>query len=75
MDCAGRRILLGVGYVVAGLFCILMTVSLNLQNVVSWMPYMSVVSVVGFIVGFAIGPGKQAARTRFIYFFTVVFFC
>jgi len=65
MDHAGRRILLGGGYVIAAFFCILMTISLNLQHLAAWISWISVVSVIGFIVGFAIGPGNTFKTRNF----------
>ena len=58
MDKAGRKILLGGGYLISGFFCIVMTVTLNLQSTIPWMSWLSLVGVIGFIVGFAIGPGE-----------------
>ncbi|CAK8678795.1 solute carrier family 2, facilitated glucose transporter member 5-like [Clavelina lepadiformis] len=57
MDAAGRKILLAGGYAIAAVFCALMTASLNLKDEISWMSYLSIASVIGFIIGFAIGPG------------------
>nr|CAB3266210.1 solute carrier family 2, facilitated glucose transporter member 5-like [Phallusia mammillata] len=57
MDRAGRKALLAGGYAISGVFCALMTVSLTLQDQISWMSNMSIACVIGFIVGFAIGPG------------------
>ena len=34
-----------------------MTASLLLQHYATWVPYLSIVCVLGYIVGFAIGPG------------------
>ena len=59
MDAAGRKILLAGGYAIAAVFCALMTASLNLKDEISWMSYLSIASVIGFIIGFAIGPGTM----------------
>ena len=64
MDFAGRKILLGGGYSIAAFFCIVMTISLNLQHLADWIPWISVVSVIGFIVGFAIGPGMKIINSQ-----------
>lgn len=78
MDRTGRKKLLGVGYIIAGVFCILMTISLNLQDVVPGMSYLSIVCVVGFIIGFAIGPGiwifKFFFTTQKIFFSDIVIY-
>ncbi|XP_078398037.1 solute carrier family 2, facilitated glucose transporter member 9 [Cetorhinus maximus] len=53
----GRRSLLISGFGFMSLFFGLLTISLNLQNKVYWMPYVSVVSILGVIASFCIGPG------------------
>ncbi|XP_067896475.1 solute carrier family 2, facilitated glucose transporter member 9 isoform X2 [Heterodontus francisci] len=53
----GRRSLLISGFSFMSLFFGLLTISLNLQNKVFWMPYVSVVSILGVIASFCIGPG------------------
>uniref|UniRef100_H2YYN6 Major facilitator superfamily (MFS) profile domain-containing protein n=1 Tax=Ciona savignyi TaxID=51511 RepID=H2YYN6_CIOSA len=53
MDRLGRKILLAGGYAIAGVFCIVMTISLNLQDQISWISNLSIASVIGFIIGFA----------------------
>nr|XP_009859000.1 solute carrier family 2, facilitated glucose transporter member 5-like isoform X2 [Ciona intestinalis] len=57
MDRLGRKLLLAGGYAVAGLFCIIMTIALNLQDQISWISNLSIACVIGFIIGFAVGPG------------------
>uniref|UniRef100_H2YYN8 Major facilitator superfamily (MFS) profile domain-containing protein n=1 Tax=Ciona savignyi TaxID=51511 RepID=H2YYN8_CIOSA len=54
MDRLGRKILLAGGYAIAGVFCIVMTISLNLQDQISWISNLSIASVIGFIIGFAL---------------------
>jgi len=54
---AGRKKLIWIGYAITSVFCVLMTISLNLQSRITWISSISIVSVIGFIVGFAIGPG------------------
>uniref|UniRef100_H2YYN2 Major facilitator superfamily (MFS) profile domain-containing protein n=1 Tax=Ciona savignyi TaxID=51511 RepID=H2YYN2_CIOSA len=56
MDRLGRKILLAGGYAIAGVFCIVMTISLNLQDQISWISNLSIASVIGFIIGFATCP-------------------
>uniref|UniRef100_H2YYP0 Solute carrier family 2, facilitated glucose transporter member 5 n=1 Tax=Ciona savignyi TaxID=51511 RepID=H2YYP0_CIOSA len=56
MDRLGRKILLAGGYAIAGVFCIVMTISLNLQDQISWISNLSIASVIGFIIGFALSP-------------------
>lgn len=53
----GRRPLLIGGFGFMTLFFGLLTVSLNLQNTVSWMPYVSIVCILAVIASFCIGPG------------------
>ncbi|XP_059844370.1 solute carrier family 2, facilitated glucose transporter member 11-like [Hypanus sabinus] len=56
IDRAGRRLLLMGGYglmVICGIF---FTISLALQDKISWMPYMSVISIFASILSFGIGP-------------------
>ncbi|XP_067847617.1 solute carrier family 2, facilitated glucose transporter member 9 isoform X2 [Heptranchias perlo] len=53
----GRRSLLISGFGFMSLFFGLLTISLNLQNRVFWMSYLSVVSILGVIASFCIGPG------------------
>jgi len=54
---AGRIRLSYMGYSIAGLFCILMTISLAKQDDISWLSNLSIAAVIGFIIGFAVGPG------------------
>lgn len=56
----GRRGLLAVGYGLVSFWCVMMTIALSLQDLVSWMPKFSIACVIGFIIGFAIGPGPVA---------------
>lgn len=59
MDKTGRKVLLVAGFAMVTFWCAVMTVALALQDQVSWMSYLSIVSVIGFIIGFAIGPGTN----------------
>uniref|UniRef100_A0A4W3K8T8 Solute carrier family 2 member 9 n=1 Tax=Callorhinchus milii TaxID=7868 RepID=A0A4W3K8T8_CALMI len=53
----GRRPLLIGGFAFMALFFGLLTVSLNLQNKVFWMPYLSIIFIIAVIASFCIGPG------------------
>ncbi|NWI88282.1 GTR5 protein, partial [Pitta sordida] len=56
VESLGRRILLLLGFLLCGASCAVLTVALNLQNTVSWMSYLSIVCVILYIIGHAIGP-------------------
>lgn len=74
IEWAGRKSLLVWGFGMMIFWCIAMTVVLNLMLVMEgWISYLSIACVIGYIVGFAIGPGpipwlvtaelfRQAAR-------------
>lgn len=73
MEKAGRKSLMVYGYGIMILFCVLLAVALMNLHRGSVVPYLSIVCVMGYIVGFAIGPGpvpwiwaseffKQSAR-------------
>lgn len=53
----GRTGLTVIGFGIMTIFCCGMTASLLLQHYATWVPYLSIVCVLGYIVGFAIGPG------------------
>ncbi|XP_072435606.1 solute carrier family 2, facilitated glucose transporter member 9 isoform X2 [Chiloscyllium punctatum] len=53
----GRRSLLIGGFSLMSFFFGLLTISLNLQNKVSWMPYVSLICILAVIASFCIGPG------------------
>ncbi|XP_048462318.1 solute carrier family 2, facilitated glucose transporter member 9 [Rhincodon typus] len=53
----GRRSLLIGGFSLMSLSYGLLTISLNLQDKVSWMPYVSVICILAVIASFCIGPG------------------
>ncbi|XP_078069244.1 solute carrier family 2, facilitated glucose transporter member 9 [Mustelus asterias] len=53
----GRRSLLISGFGFMALFFGVLTISLHLQSKVFWMPYVSVISILGVIASFCIGPG------------------
>ncbi|XP_051864863.1 solute carrier family 2, facilitated glucose transporter member 9 isoform X2 [Pristis pectinata] len=53
----GRKFLLIGGFSLMSFFFGLLTVSLNLQDKIYWMSYVSVFSILGVIASFCIGPG------------------
>ncbi|XP_064419939.1 solute carrier family 2, facilitated glucose transporter member 9 [Latimeria chalumnae] len=53
----GHKALLIGGFGLMSLFFGLLTISLNLQKTVSWMPYLSIVFILAVIASFCIGPG------------------
>ena len=57
---AGRRPLLLGGMVAMVIALIAMTVALVLQSKVEWLSYISIVTMVVFVVGFAIGLGMYS---------------
>ncbi|NWS00709.1 GTR5 protein, partial [Motacilla alba] len=56
VESLGRRILLLAGFVLCSASCAILTLALNLQSTVSWMSYLSIVCVIAYIIGHAIGP-------------------
>ncbi|XP_076870578.1 solute carrier family 2, facilitated glucose transporter member 11 [Brachyhypopomus gauderio] len=52
----GRRMLLVGGYALMTCCAAIFTVALSFQDVVSWMPYMSMVCVFTYILSFGMGP-------------------
>ncbi|NXE17930.1 GTR5 protein, partial [Ardeotis kori] len=55
VESLGRRMLLLVGFGLCCASCAVLTVALNLQSTVSWMSYLSIVCVIVYIIGHAIG--------------------
>ncbi|KFQ22426.1 Solute carrier family 2, facilitated glucose transporter member 5, partial [Merops nubicus] len=55
VESLGRRVLLLAGFGLCCVSCAVLTLALNLQTTVSWMSYLSIVCVVVYIVGHAIG--------------------
>ncbi|XP_040275037.1 solute carrier family 2, facilitated glucose transporter member 9 [Bufo bufo] len=53
----GRRILLIGGFGLMTVFFGILTISLNFQDRASWVPYISIVCILGVIASFCIGPG------------------
>ncbi|XP_054905746.1 solute carrier family 2, facilitated glucose transporter member 1a [Poeciliopsis prolifica] len=56
VESSGRRLLLLTGFGVCCGACVLLTVALNFQESVSWMPYISIICVIVYVMGHAIGP-------------------
>ncbi|XP_059722427.1 solute carrier family 2, facilitated glucose transporter member 5-like [Haemorhous mexicanus] len=61
VESLGRRILLLAGFVLCSASCAILTLALNLQTTVSWMSYLSIVCVIAYIIGHAIGPSPIPA--------------
>ncbi|XP_007493090.1 solute carrier family 2, facilitated glucose transporter member 5 isoform X1 [Monodelphis domestica] len=57
----GRRLLILIGFSICCLACIVLTIALSLQDTVAWMPYVSIVCVICYVVGHAIGPSPIPA--------------
>ncbi|XP_024936497.1 glucose transporter type 1 isoform X6 [Cephus cinctus] len=58
MDRTGRRTLHLYGLGGMFIFSIFITISLLIKEMIDWMSYLSVVSTLGFVVFFAVGPGS-----------------
>ncbi|XP_053432247.1 solute carrier family 2, facilitated glucose transporter member 5 isoform X2 [Nycticebus coucang] len=61
VELLGRRLLLLLGFAVCFSACCVLTVALSLQDTISWMPYVSIVCVIAYVVGHAIGPSPIPA--------------
>ncbi|RLV87471.1 hypothetical protein DV515_00015671 [Chloebia gouldiae] len=61
VESLGRRILLLAGFVLCSASCAVLTLALNLQTTISWMSYLSIVCVIAYIIGHAIGPSPIPA--------------
>ncbi|XP_035163513.1 solute carrier family 2, facilitated glucose transporter member 5 isoform X1 [Callithrix jacchus] len=61
VELLGRRLLLLLGFSICLTACCVLTAALALQNTVSWMPYISIVCVISYVVGHAIGPSPIPA--------------
>ncbi|KFV42513.1 Solute carrier family 2, facilitated glucose transporter member 5, partial [Tyto alba] len=55
VESLGRRVLLLAGFGLCSVSCAVLTLALNLQTVVSWMSYLSIICVIVYIIGHAIG--------------------
>uniref|UniRef100_A0AAQ4NU42 Solute carrier family 2, facilitated glucose transporter member 5 n=1 Tax=Gasterosteus aculeatus aculeatus TaxID=481459 RepID=A0AAQ4NU42_GASAC len=56
VEASGRRLLLLCGFGICCVACVLLTVALNFQESVTWMPYISIICVIIYVIGHAIGP-------------------
>ncbi|XP_018597476.2 solute carrier family 2, facilitated glucose transporter member 5 [Scleropages formosus] len=56
VEASGRKLLLLCGFGTCCGACLLLTVTLTFQNTVNWMPYLSIVCVIVYVIGHAIGP-------------------
>lgn len=56
VEASGRRLLLLCGFGICCAACVLLTVALNFQKSVTWMPYVSIACVIIYVIGHAIGP-------------------
>ncbi|XP_040007904.1 solute carrier family 2, facilitated glucose transporter member 5-like isoform X3 [Xiphias gladius] len=56
VEASGRRLLLLCGFGTCCVACVLLTVALNIQESVTWMPYISITCVIIYVIGHAIGP-------------------
>ncbi|NWU33882.1 GTR5 protein, partial [Hylia prasina] len=61
VESLGRRILLLAGFLLCSASCAILTLALNLQTTVPWMSYLSIVCVIAYIIGHAIGPSPIPA--------------
>ncbi|NXP97052.1 GTR5 protein, partial [Vidua macroura] len=64
VESLGRRILLLAGFVLCSASCAILTLALNLQvrmTTVPWMSYLSIVCVIAYIIGHALGPSPIPA--------------
>nr|XP_060615042.1 solute carrier family 2, facilitated glucose transporter member 5-like [Anolis sagrei ordinatus] len=54
VESLGRRILLLVGFGICCVACAVLTIALNLKSI-SWMSYVSIASIISYVIGHAIG--------------------
>ncbi|KAJ8286040.1 hypothetical protein GJAV_G00033880 [Gymnothorax javanicus] len=57
IDSLGRRALIIGGYSLMAIWCICITITVTLQSLSPWIPYISMVCVFAFILSFGLGPG------------------
>ncbi|XP_051948168.1 solute carrier family 2, facilitated glucose transporter member 5-like [Xyrauchen texanus] len=53
---SGRKLLLLIGFGICCVACALLTIALLFQTKLDWMPYISIVCVIVYVIGHAIGP-------------------
>ncbi|XP_041802723.1 solute carrier family 2, facilitated glucose transporter member 1a [Chelmon rostratus] len=56
VEASGRKLLLLCGFGICCGACVVLTVALNFQESVTWMPYVSIACVITYVIGHAIGP-------------------
>ncbi|KAL4673902.1 hypothetical protein H8959_017836 [Pygathrix nigripes] len=61
VELLGRRLLLLLGFSICLTACCVLTAALALQDTVSWMPYISIVCVISYVIGHALGPSPIPA--------------
>ncbi len=73
MEKSGRRPLLLGGMFCMGIAAAVITVALNLQAQIHWMAYISIICIIVFVIGFAIGLGMYQSLCHIIVFIIIVF--
>ena len=63
MEKSGRRPLLLIGMGIMVLSASGLTAALNLQGTITWMAYVSILCLITFVVGFAIGLGQSICNS------------
>ncbi|KAK9954288.1 hypothetical protein ABG768_016369 [Culter alburnus] len=53
---SGRKLLLLIGFGICCAACVVLTIALYFQTTLDWMPYVSIVCVIVYVIGHAIGP-------------------
>ncbi|KAM6216897.1 solute carrier family 2, facilitated glucose transporter member 5 [Rhynchocyon petersi] len=61
VELLGRRLLILLGFSICFISCCVLTAALVLQTTISWMPYISIVCVITYVIGHAIGPSPIPA--------------
>ncbi|XP_073793998.1 solute carrier family 2, facilitated glucose transporter member 5 isoform X3 [Danio rerio] len=53
---SGRKLLLLIGFGICCAACVILTIALYFQTTLDWIPYVSIVCVIVYVIGHAIGP-------------------
>ncbi|XP_006885969.1 PREDICTED: solute carrier family 2, facilitated glucose transporter member 5 [Elephantulus edwardii] len=61
VELLGRRLLILLGFSLCFVACCVLTAALVLQTTISWMPYISIVCVIAYVIGHALGPSPIPA--------------
>ncbi|XP_008067143.1 solute carrier family 2, facilitated glucose transporter member 5 [Carlito syrichta] len=61
VELLGRRLLLLGGFALCFMACCVLTAALSLQDTISWMPYISIICVIAYVIGHALGPSPIPA--------------